>query len=209
MTASNAAGTGPESPPLTVTVPQLPLPPGAPQGLTAAVSGTTVSFTWNSPTTGGPFTDYVLWAGLTPSVSPPLTTLPVGSGTSYAVSAVPPGTYYVFVQARTAFTASAASNVVTVTVAGAVLPGAPTLHEPTVNGSTVNLSWTPGSGGSPTHYTLTARQDPNGPPLVVVPLTGSSTSFADVPPGTYYLTLTASNAAGTSPASPTVVLIVP
>jgi hypothetical protein len=209
MIASSADGAGPESAPVTVTVPQLPQPPGPPSGLTATVSGTTVSFNWNPPSSGGPVTGYVLWAGLTPSVSPPLATVPVGVATSYMAAGVPPGTYYVFVQARGNSTASAASNVVMVTVAGAAPPGAPTLNPPIVNGSTVTLSWSPGAGGLSTRYTLSASVSPNAPPLVTVPLTGSSASFANVPAGTYYLMLTAANDGGTSPASPTVVMTVP
>jgi hypothetical protein len=208
MTASNADGTGPESAPLTVTVPQALQPIGSPSDLRATVAGSTVSFSWSPPSTGGPATGYVLWAGLTPSVSPPLATIPLSIGTSYVVTGVPPGTYYVFVQARNTFSASAASNVVTVSVAGATPPGAPTLLPPTVNGSTVTLSWNPGPGGVPTGFTLFARSSPTSPPLVTVPLTGSSTSFTNVPVGTYYLELTASNAGGTSPASPAVVVAV-
>jgi PKD repeat protein len=41
-----------------------------------------------------------------------------------------------------------------------------------------------------------------------VPLTGTSASFADVPSGTYYLTLTASNSAGTSSSSTPVTVVV-
>ena len=175
----------------------------------ATVSGSTVSFTWNPPTTGSPVTAYVLWAGLTPSVSPPLTTVPLGTGTSYAVSGVPPGTYYVFVQARSGSSASAASNVVTVTVAGAEAPGAPTLHPPTVSGSTVTLSWSAGSGGTPTGYLLTASVTSGGTPIATVPLSGATVSFAGVPSGTYYLRLTASNSAGMSSPSAQVVLTVP
>jgi hypothetical protein len=189
-------------PPLTVTVPQAPEPIGSPSDLRATVAGSTASFTSNPPPTGGPATGYVLWAGLTPSVTPPLATISLVTATSHVVvTGVPPGTYYVFVQARNAFSASAASNVVTVTVAGATPPGAPTLLPPT-------LSWNLGPGGVPTSYTLFARSSPTSPPLVTVPLTGSGTSFTNVPVGTYYLELTASNAGGTSPASPAVVVAV-
>ena len=40
-------------------------------------------------------------------------------------------------------------------------------------------------------------------------MTGTSASFANVPSGTYYVHLTASNAAGTSPSSAEVTIVVP
>ena len=203
----NAMGPGDPSNELELGV-GIALPPAAPTNLVATVTGTTASFTW-SRSTSAAVTDYVVWAGSTPSVSPPLVTLPVGLATSYVATAVPPGTYYVFVQARNGLSASSASNVVTVTVAGQPPPGVPTLNTPVVSGSTVTLSWTAGSGGSPTGYTMTASISPGGAPIAVAPLTGSSASFADVPSGTYYVRLTASNGAGTSAPSAEVVVVVP
>jgi hypothetical protein len=78
-----------------------------------------------------------------------------------------------------------------------------------VTGSTVVLSWTTGSGGTPTSYTLTAAATPTGSPIATVTLTGLGASFTNVPPGTYYLRLTASNAAGTSAPSSQVTVTVP
>ena len=102
-----------------------------------------------------------------------------------------------------------ASNVVTITVAASGAPGAPSLNAPIVSGNTVTLSWNPGSGDTPTEYILTARTSPGGAPLVTVPLTGTSTSFGAVSSGTYYLRLTATNAAGMSPPSTDVTVVVP
>ncbi len=209
VTASNDEGTGPESTAVTVTAPQAVVPLGPPVGLLSNVSGATVSFSWNPPSRGGPVTSYVLWAGLTPSVSPPLVTIPVGAATSYVVTDVPPGTYYVFVQARNAWSVSAASNVVTVHVAGERPPEAPTLNAPTVTGSTVTVSWSAGPGGTATTYTLTASLTPGGPAIATVPLTGTSASFTNVPSGHYYVRLTATNSAGTSPPSAQVTVVVP
>jgi hypothetical protein len=196
--ASNASGTGPESSIVTVTVPQAAPPPGPPSNLTANVTGTTVSFSWSAPASGGALTNYVLVAGLTPGFSVPIATMVLGSTPAVGVPGVPPGTYYVRVLAQNASATGAASNEIMVTVAGATPPGAPTLHPPVVTGSTVALSWSAGAGESPTHYTLMASLSPGGAPIVAVPLIGTATSFADVPSGTYYLQLTASNAAGTS-----------
>jgi predicted phage tail protein len=209
VTAANASGTGPESASVTVTVPQTASPPGAPSNFAASVTGTTVSFTWSPPSSGGAVANYVLLAGLTPGFSVPFATVSLGSTPGSVVPGVPAGTFYVRVVAQNAGGTSAPSNEVVFTVAGTAPPGAPTLHTPTVTGSTVNLSWTAGSGATPTGYTLAASVTPDGAPIVTVPLTGTAASFAGVPSGTYYLRLTASNAAGTSPPSAQVTLTVP
>lgn len=208
LTASNAHGTGPESSEVHVFVPTWPRPVGAPSNLTATVSGATITFSWDPPLRGVA-TSYVLWAGVTPNVNPPLVTVPLGNATSFVANDVPPGTYYVFVQARDASSASGASNVVAVTVAGQSPPGAPTLNAPVVSGSTVSLSWTPGTGGAPTSYALEVSATPGGAALVTVPLAGTSAAFPNVPRGTYDLRLTATNHAGTSGPSAVVTLVVP
>jgi hypothetical protein len=153
--------------------------------------------------------NYVLVAGLTPGFSVPYASVPIGATPGAVVPGVPAGTYYVRVLAQNAGGTSAPSNEVALTVAGLALPDAPTLHAPTVNGSTVTLSWSPGSGSTPTAYTLAASVTPGGAPVATIPLTGTSVSFSGVPSGTYYLRLTASNAAGISPPSAEMSLSVP
>jgi hypothetical protein len=210
VVATNAAGTSPESNTATVTVPQVSAPPGAPSGLAATAAGTTVTFTWNAPATGGTPTSYTLIAGTSPGFTVPLATVPLPtSPRSFSVAGVPPGTYYVRLFAQNSGGTSPASSEVSLTVAGASAPLAPVLNPPSVSGGTVNLSWTPGGGGAPTGYTLTATATPSGSPLATVPLTGTSASFPGVPSGTYYLRLTAANAAGTSASSNQVTLVVP
>lgn len=209
--ASNAQGDGPESNTVTVALPGgAAVPPEAPTGLGVTVSGTNVTFSWTAPVSGGAPTGYLLVAGLTPGFTAPIASVPTPAGSlGLSVPGVPPGTYYARVQATNAAGASMPSNEVTVTVAGASAPGAPVLNTPVVSGSTVTLSWTPGPGGTPTSYTLIAATTPGGAPIVTVPLSGSGASFAGVPSGTYYLRLTAANAAGTSAASSQVTLVVP
>ena len=199
--ASNAFGTSPESNAFTVTVPQAAPPPGAPSALTSQVSGSTVGFSWRAPASGGAVDNYVLVAGLTPAFAVPFATLSLGADTTHAVSGVPAGTYFVRVLAQNASGLSAPSNEVMVSVAGLSAPGAPTLNPAIVSGATVSLSWTAGPGGPPTGYTLTASTTPGGVPVATVPMTGTSASFTNVPRGEYYVVLTASNAAGTSPPS--------
>lgn len=209
LTATNAFGTGPESPSVSVTFPGVVQPPAPPTGLTVNVAGSTATFAWTAPGSGGPLSGYLLLAGSTPGFTAPLAVLPLApSATSVAVPAVPPGTYYVRVVAQNAGGPSAPSNEVTVVVAGATPPGAPTLAA-TVAGSTVTVSWSPGSGGTPAIYTLSAAGSPGGAPIATVPLSGTGAVFTGVPSGTYYLRLTATNAAGTSPPSNEVVVSVP
>lgn len=135
--------------------------------------------------------------------------LPLTTATTISVSGVPSGTYYVLVQAQNAGGTGAPSNEVAFTVAGLSAPGPPTSNTPTVSGSTVTLSWTPGSGGAPTGYTLLASATPAGVPIATVPLSGTSASFSGVPSGAYFLRLIASNGAGVSSPSAEVTLAVP
>ena len=209
LTASNAVGTGPESAAITVTVPGgAAAPPGPPTGFAATAAGTTATFSWTAPSSGGAPTSYVLLAGVTPGFATPIATLPVAvSPTSFSVPGVPVGTYYVRLVAQNAGGTSAPSNEATLTVAGAPAPGAPTMNAPSVSGSTVTLSWTPGGGGAPTSYVLTALA--GGAVVANAPLTGTSASFTNVPSGTYQVRIVAVNGAGSSPSSNTVTLVVP
>lgn len=100
------------------------------------------------------------------------------------------------------------SNEVTVVVSGSTAPGTPTLNPAVVSSHTVSLSWVPGAG-APTSYLLTAASAPGGSAIATVPLTGTSATFTNVPSGTYYLRLAAINAAGTSPASNEITVVVP
>lgn len=210
VVASNGAGTGPESALASVTFPGSGVvAPGSPTGLGVSVAGTTATFTWTGPASGGVPAGYVLLAGTSPGFAGPFASLPLPvSPTAVSIPGVPPGTYYIRLVAQNAGGTSGPSNEVTLTVAGASAPGAPTLSA-SATGSTVNVSWTAGSGGAPTSYTLSAAVTPGGAPVATVPLGGTSVSFANVPSGTYYLRLTASNAAGTSPASNQVAVTVP
>ncbi len=209
LVATNAAGTGPESTAVTVTLPTLPAPPGAPSNLVASVLGNTATFSWTAPSSGGAVGNYLLVAGLTPGFAVPLGSLPLpASATTTGIPGIPPGTYYLRVLAQNAGGTSAASNEVPVTIAGPSAPGAPTLNAPTVTGSTVGLSWTPGAGGTPTSYVLTALTA-SGAVLGSVPLIGTSASFPGVPDGIYLLRLVAVNSLGASPVSNQVTLTLP
>ena len=209
IAATNATGTGPESTAVTVTIPSVPVAPGPPTSLAATVAGNAATFNWLAPASGGVVANYILVAGVSPGFTAPLASLPLpGSSNVTTIPGIPPGTYYVRLLAQNAGGTSVASNEVALTVVGPSAPGAPTLNAPMVSGSTVGLSWTPGAGGAPTSYVLTALTS-GGAVLANVPLTGSAVSFTGVPSGSYQLRLVAVNSVGASPPSSTVAVVVP
>ena len=207
--ATSAAGAGPESNTVTVTVPQAVVPPGAPTNLAVSVSGTTAHFTWVPAATGGVATSHLLVAGTTAGFVIPIASVALPGTPGTTIPNVPPGTYYVRVLAVNGGGTSGPSNEVTVIVASPSLPGAPTLNPAVVSGGAVSLSWVPGGGGTPTFYVLTAATSPNGVATATVPVTGSSATFTGVPPGTYYVRLSAVNAVGAGPPSNEITVVVP
>jgi hypothetical protein len=97
-------------------------PPAAPIGLSATVTGSSVSVVW----TGGggcATTNYALHAGSGPGLS---NVTVANLGTASTLSAVAPaGTYYVRVFAQNAFGTSGPSNEIIVVVGGAAPPPSP------------------------------------------------------------------------------------
>lgn len=208
LAATNAVGTGPESPPVTVVLPASVAAPGPPSGLAASVTGTTVAFTWNAPSAGGAVANYLLVAGTSPGFAVPVASVTLGGTPGVSIPGVPPGTYHVRVLALNSGGTSGASNEVSISVGAGVVPGAPTLNPASVAGRTVTLSWTAGTG-SATSFTLRAFA-PAGPLLVTVPgLTGTSVGFSGVPSGSYELELAGVNATGTGASSNRILLVVP
>ena len=86
LTATNAVGTGPESAVTTVTFGGAVAPPASPTGLGVSVVGTTATFTWTAPVSGGPPAGYVLQAGLSPGFTSAIASLPLPvSPTTFSV----------------------------------------------------------------------------------------------------------------------------
>jgi hypothetical protein len=192
---------------ITVTVGALPAPPGAPGNLTQTTNGTSVTFTWVAPSSGGAATGYLLLASMSPTGTP-IASLPA-TGTSITVGGVPQGIYYVTVIATNPGGSSAASNLATVTIAPPQVPGTPTLNPPIVSGSNVTLSWTPASsGGSAAQYVVSASLTSGGASVATLPVTATSATISSVPPGNYHVFVTAVNPAGGSAASNVVVVTV-
>ena len=201
--ARNAGGTSSPSNEIVVNVAGgCAAPPGAPTGLSAAVSGTTVALTWRAAAGGCPATSSVIQAGSSPGLSN-LANFSTGSAaTSFTANNVASGVYYVRVLAANAGGTSGASNEISLFVSACSgPPSAPSGLASLVSGSTVTLSWTAASG-SPTNYLIDVGSSPGSSNLGVID-NGAATSLtaSNVAAGTYYVQVQARNACGTSPAS--------
>ncbi len=210
VVASNASGPGTETSPVTVSVPSPPPPgpgaPGPPTNFQATVSGNTLSLSWGPPASGVAATSYNVIGRTT--LGAVIASQNVGDTRSF-VGAVPNGTYVLSVQAVNASGAGLETAPRTVAVPEAVQPpGAPRNLSATASGASVTFAWTPpapGSGGPVETYVLRAATSPGGAPVGTFSLGGqvTQTTVPGVPPGTYFMTVTAVNTAGASPASNT------
>lgn len=206
--ARNAGGTSVPSNEVAVTVQgACANAPGAPSGLTATVSGSSLTLTWLAPVGGCTPTMYVLEAGSGPGLAN-LASFSTGStSTTFSTSGVGGGTYYVRVRAGNAAGYSSPSNEVSFTMATitcASAPGAPTGLTATVSGATVSLGWTaPAAGCAPTTYFIEAGSA-SGLSDLVSTSSGSALpnfSFTGVPNGKYYARVRSVNAVGQSDVS--------
>jgi titin len=176
----------------------------APANLRARPRGAVTQFTWDAPVASP--AGYVIEAGLTPGQT--IGTFPLGNVSSFNI-AVPAGSYYVRV--RTAGAASGpeeVTNEILVTGGCTAAPAAPTNLVSAVNGAALSFSWT-APDALVNSYTLSAGSAPGLHNIATVPLGGELTSIAGlVPPGTYFVRLSAANACGASGPSGEVVVTV-
>jgi hypothetical protein len=95
----------------------VPPPPAPPVGLTAQVSGSTVTLNWGlgSQPNAGPATHFILEAGYSQS-SMNIGAMDGGTGTSVAVTNVPPGRYFARIRAANGTGLSAPSNTIQIVV---------------------------------------------------------------------------------------------
>ena len=186
--------------------------PGPPQNLAAAVSGSTVAFTWQPPSVGGIPTGYVLEASLSPSGAI-IASLPVAAS-PFTVPNVPNGVYYVRVRALNSDGASTPSNEVVVSVPSGSAscttpPNAPLNVTAAALGSLVSIAWVPSpSGCAATGYVVQAGSSLNQSNIAVVNVGAATSLSASAPSGTYYIRVVAVNASGNSFATPDVILTV-
>ncbi|MDH4064977.1 MAG: S8 family serine peptidase [Acidobacteriota bacterium] len=182
--------------------------PGAPGMPTISGAGNTVNISWTAPTTGGVPTLYTVLARLAPGGSV-VASLPVGNMLGTSVAA-PNGTFHVTVQASNASGPGPESAGVTFSVPIVVPPpGAPTNLAVTVAGNQATFTWTPPTtGGATTGYLLVAALSPGGPPIAALPFVPPTPAVTvqNIPPGTYFVRLAATNAGGAGPLSNEVVV---
>lgn len=177
--------------------------PFAPRFLSASVVGTQVSLCWSPPAAGSPaVTEYLLEVGTAPGAAD-LGTFGAGTATRIVASA-PRGDYYVRVRARNANGVGQPSNEQLVRVLPPPSVGTPTV---TVSGRRVTLRWFPSQR---VDYSEGLVGSSEGLSNLGVLNVGAVTTITvdNVPPGTYYVRVRATNERGTGDLSPTVVFIV-
>ncbi len=207
LRATNGAGQSEPTPTLRIDA-GCTAPPGPPSFFGAFVDGTSVDLEWGKAR--GNVARYILEVGSASGLNNILTTSFPESTTTLDTTA-PPGTYFLRVKAANACGTGAASSEVFFTIgSGSTFPGSPSNLSATVAGSSVSLSWTaPTVGSPPTGYVLEAGSA-NGLADLARVMLGPATTFSSgpVPPGTYYVRVRAVNAAGIGPLSSGVVVVV-
>ena len=180
--------------------------PGAPDNLTVlAQSGGTVTLGWTPPAAGAAPTGYVLEGGLAPGEV--IASIPTVGTAPRATLEVPTGAFFVRVHAVVGAERGQASNEIPLFVGVPEPPSAPANLLGMVSGSSLALSWTNTfAGGVPTEQWLSV----GGAISAVLALPpGDSFAYSGVPPGTYTLSVIASNASGVSAPSNAVTLTLP
>ena len=177
--------------------------------LSHVVSGSTVTLSW-TPLSGA--VSYRLEAGTAPGLSnAAVLTL---AHASYVAAGVPDGMYYVRVLAFSGTGATLAmSNEVAVAVGSPACtsaPPAPNQFRYAVSGSTVSMSWQPGTSGcTPTGFLITAGFGSGEGNLAQLPVVGTSI-LVGAPNGTYFVRVFATNAHGMSgPSNEAIVTVGP
>jgi hypothetical protein len=180
----------------------VPAPPSAPSNLLGMVNGSQLALSWSNTATGGAPTDMLLTVAGAINTSLPL---PVTETFSY--SSVPPGTYTFTVSSVNGSGTSAPSNAVSLTFPGPCsgAPATPTSFQATKAGSAITVSWgPPASGPAVTLYTLNVA----GAFVGSIPTAGRSLA-GTVGPGSYTISVTASNPCGASAATPPQTVTIP
>jgi large repetitive protein len=180
----------------------LPAAPSAPANLLGLVNGSSLALAWANTAAGGTPTGLTLdvTGALALSVNLPLSE-------TFSFAGVPAGTYTFAVRAANSSGVSGPSNSVTLTFPGPCsgVPGTPMNFLATKSGNVISLSWAlPASGPAPIGYTLSVT----GAFVANIPLNGRSIS-GGVGPGSYTLSVIATNACGSSPATTPQTVVIP
>ena len=185
-------------------------PPGAPTNLSVAVSGSSVTLTWNAPTSGGAPSGYLLDVGSASGLSNLGIYVTGSTATQFSASGIASGSYYVRVRATNGMGSSPASNEAVIVIGGCA-PAVPSgLRVVSNAGGTVVLAWNPVAGE--TSYVVEAGSASGLSDLGSTNVGGliPSLTAISVGQGTYYVRVRAVGACGQlSGASNEVVLVVP
>ena len=194
VSATNAAGTGPASNSLSATPTAAATVPGAPTGVVAAPGNGQASVTWTAPASNGgsPITGYTAMANNGASCST--------TGMTCTVNGLTNGTAYTFTVSATNAVGTGPASSPSAAVTPRTVPGAPTITSVAPGSTAVNLAWTaPASNGGAAITSYTATSSPGG---FTCTTSGLSCTVVSLTNGTAYtFTVTATNAAGTGPAS--------
>ncbi|HUR67768.1 MAG TPA: fibronectin type III domain-containing protein [Candidatus Thermoplasmatota archaeon] len=196
VTAVNANGQGATSAEATATPSALP---SAPQSFSATRGNGSVALSWSAPSSNGgsAITGYNVYRGSSSGAATFLAT--IGTNTSFSDLAVTNGnTYFYNVTAVNANGQGASSSEASATPA--TIPNPPATFTATA-GTSVSLSWTAGStGGSAITAYQVLRSTSSGAETTLATI-GTNTSYTDANVAlgtTYYYTIKATNALGTS-----------
>ena len=183
-----------------------PPPLQAPIELRASsIVGNLVTFRWSLSPVGPRPTNFVVEGGITPGGV--LASLSTNSPLPIFTVAAPTGAFYVRVHAIAGAERSGASNEIRIFVNVPTAPSPPADLTALVNGSSLALTWRPTFlGGAATGHVLNVTGAVN----TSMPLgDANSFTFNGVPGGTYTMSVSASNAGGTSAPSNAVTVTLP
>ena len=209
VSATNTAGTGPQSAASAAVTIAAATVPGKPTNVVATAGNASANVSWSAPANGGsPITTYTVTGyPQGESADPPVSTTVSGSPpvTSVTVTGLTNGDSYAFSVVAANAVGPGQASALSPAVTPGTLPSAPSGVSATAGPVSATVSWTaPANGGSPiSSYTVT----PYVGPAAQVPTTVSGS-----PPATtvtialnagvtYTFTVTATNGIGTGPAS--------
>jgi hypothetical protein len=176
--------------------------------LVASVAGSTAAFSWTAAPVSAPISHWRLEASFS-SFGTAFTTFDTALPSLVAPN-VPNGTYFVRVRGMSGTTGGPSSNEVRVVIGPcATAPLAPTGLTGSAANGVIALGWTPPATGCvPTGYLIRAGTGPGLADIGVVPVGAVTSLSAPVPARTYYVAVLAQNAAGLSPPSNEVAVVV-
>lgn len=178
-----------------------PRPPTTPN---VRLNGSALSLSWSRPPLGPPPAGYVIEAGSRPGARD-LASFSTGtSGTAFAASGLPPGTYYLRMRSANPYGLSVPGDELAFAVGAATCsapPERPLDLTATVTGTTVRLDWRLAPQSIVTGHVLRVASRSGGATLLSLPV-GRETSFSvTAPPGAFFVSVAAVNDCGMSPSS--------